>query len=234
MANFGNQGGRKTNKPASGGPPAVPSTFQIVEPRCKVCKFANRREIDVMLATGWSQAAVLEYWNNVMSREGQEDYFNPMNISNHARKHLGVQDAAVRRILEERARAEGVDIETVENTIRTKTGTVETLIAGGLESLHHGHTVVEPKVILDAIKMLTELEEKNSEILKEEMMREIRAFMAAVKKNVPDEMWETIFEDYAKELKKTSPKELTTPQTIPTPPPIIVEGEVIEEKEKSE
>jgi hypothetical protein len=193
---------KKTGAPRpKGGPPAAMGSFQIVEPRCRVCQHAQRREIDMMLALGWSRAEVRRYWNRIIEAEtGEKDYFKKSSVENHANNHLSAHDAAVRRILERRAELEGIDVDAVEGFILTKTGVAESLIHKGLASLHEGTTIVEPDQILKAVDTLIKLEEKRSVVAEEVMLREIRAFMAAVKKNVPDELWDTIYADYKAEL----------------------------------
>jgi hypothetical protein len=187
-----------------GGTPSVRQTFDIVEPRCKVCTHPQRREIDMMLALGWSQADVIRHWNNIMELQGlpKSEFFMRNGMSTHVKKHLSIKDAAIRRIIEARARAEGLDIELVEGFILTKQGVAEALIAAGLESLHRGDTTVEPKDILTAIKIISELEADRVAQAEEVMLQEIKAFTAAVKKVVPEEKWKEIYEAYEQELGK--------------------------------
>jgi hypothetical protein len=195
---------KKTGFPARrGGPPAPMGSFAVADPRCKVCKHPQRREIDMMLALGWSRAEVRRYWNDIVASEsgGEEtDYFKKSSVENHAAKHLSAHDAAVRRIVERRAELEGIDVAAVEGFILTKSGVAEALIQKGLQSVHTGDTLVEPKDMLSAIQVLIELEEKRSVVAEEVMLREIRAFMAAVKNNVDEDLWDQIYADYKAEL----------------------------------
>lgn len=211
MANFGPKTQKKGQVVPTGNSP-VRGTFQVVEPRCKVCTFAQRREIDMMLALGWSQAAVINHWNNYLG----EDYFKRDGMSIHTRKHLSVKDAGVVAILEERARQEGMDVELQKGFILTKTATAESIIMAGLEAMHRGDTIVEPKDILKAIEVLKQLTEDRAAVAEEEMLKEARAFMVAVKRNVPKELWDQIFEDYEIELGR---------KPLPLSPVSIEEGE---------
>jgi len=185
---------------------ARPNLPDIIEPRCKICTHPQRREIDMMLALGWSQSAVISHWNQIMKLQDlpEDEWFKKTSMSTHSRKHLAIHDAGVRRILEDRARAEGIDIDLVEGFIRSKTGVAEALIGAGLESLHRGHTTVEPKDILIAIKTLAELEENRAALAEEQMLRDIKAFTTAVKRVVPEEMWEDIYDTYEAELGKVN------------------------------
>lgn len=46
------------------------SQFSTFEPRCKVCRSPHRREIEVMLATGWPQGRVRRHWNEFLHTGG--------------------------------------------------------------------------------------------------------------------------------------------------------------------
>jgi len=192
----------KTNRAPTGrNLPAVLGSFSVASAQCKVCQFPERRLIDNMLALGWTRAEVRRHWNDVIeAQSGEKDYFKKSSMENHALKHLSIQDSAVRRILERRAEMEGIDVEMIEGFIMTKTGVAEVLVHKGLESLQSGDTRVEPKEIIGAIETLIKLEEKRSVVAEEVMLREIRAFMKAVERNVDPELFEKIRADYRAEL----------------------------------
>lgn len=184
---------------ARGGAQVAPrQDFQIMEPKCKVCTHPQRREIDMMLALGWSQADVIRHWNGIMELQGlpKEECFTRSGMSSHVTRHLSLNDKANTRIIEARARAEGIDIDTVEGFILTKQSAAEILVAKGLDSLHRGHTTVEPKDILTAIQTLDKLEKDRASMLEETMLRELRAFTEAVKSVVPEEDWELIYQRF--------------------------------------
>ena len=197
----------KTQRVApSGGKSLAPmGSYAVASPRCKVCTFPERRLIDNMLALGWTRAEVRRHWNDVIEAQtGEVEYFKKSSVENHALKHLSIQDSAVRRILERRAELEGIDVEMIEGFIMTKTGVAEVLVHKGLEALQRGDTQVEPKEIIGAIDTLIKLEEKRSVVAEEVMLREIRAFMRAVERNVDPELFEKIREDYRAELGETA------------------------------
>lgn len=183
-----------SNTPAAPGAaqPTTPVLHQVSEPKCKVCKYPHRREIDMMLATGWSQADVRKHWNQV---EGFE-MFSHANISVHSRKHMTTKDAAVRRIMEQRARQEGLDVDAVEGFITTKRAVLDLVIASGIQGLHAGITMTEPREIIAAVAMLDKMEAEWKETAIDEMLKEFRAFSDAVKAVVSEEMYAAIFAKY--------------------------------------
>jgi len=206
---------KKTDAPArkqrlvAGGtvPVAAPlGTFLVVAPLCKVCNHPNRREIDMMLALGWSQRECTRYWNDLIEAEtGDVDFFSKSGMGTHAQKHLSVKDAAIVRIIEERARLEGMDVEAVRGFILTKQAVAEAIVHRGLELMQRDDAVVEPKDVLAALDLLMRLEEKRSVVAEETMLREIRAFMNAVRRNVDESLLEQIYADYRIELGEVPP-----------------------------
>jgi hypothetical protein len=71
------------------------SEFSTVEPRYKVCPSPHRREIEIMLATGWPQAWVRRHWNEFIGA----DHFTANNISVHSRHYLNLSDPHIASFL---------------------------------------------------------------------------------------------------------------------------------------
>lgn len=181
VANFGQQKKGKKSGGSANNLPALPGLAELSHGRCKVCKSPYRREIDMLLATGWSQANVLRHFNQLI--EDAAEQFTPQNMSTHARNHLTSRDAAVRKIMEERARQMGVDVELAENFITTKAAALDTIIHQGLHSLHTGSTQAEPKEIIAAIQMLEKMESEWKETAIDELMSEFKIFMECVRES---------------------------------------------------
>lgn len=207
--------------------PAPITTFEITEGKCKVCKSPHRREIDSLLATGWSQVAVRSHFNVLF--ETESDKFTAANMSNHARKHMSSRDAAVRRIMEERAKQIGVDIDNAENFIVTRAAVLDTIIQSGMGSLYRGETVAETREVIAAIQMLDKMEAEWKETAIDEMLSEFRAFAAAVKDVVGENMYDQIYAAFESKMDSKTPGVLTP---IPTDVLELMAGEVEEEDEE--
>lgn len=187
--------GDKSIKQSGVGFFSLPPVYEHNEPRCKVCQSPFRREIDSALASGWSQAAVIKHYNAALG----EDYFTRGNMSRHKARHLSVRDAAVRNIIEERARALSMDVDKVEGFILTRQATLDMIIQTGLEQLRQGITESAPKDIIAAIQMLEKMEQDFATNAVEEMTQQYKAFADAVQEIVPEEFHGQIF-DRTKEL----------------------------------
>jgi hypothetical protein len=169
-------------------PSAGPALQLIVEPRCKVCRFQQRREIDLMLASGFSDASVRDHWNDLLG----EPLFTAKNIASHARNHLSQADPAVHKILDARLTQER--LAQIGGYLEAK------LIAqAGLEALHFGLTQVRPKDIIAAIRAPDEPAAANADVSLEEMRFDFDAFMAAVQEVAPQH-WEQVLEGFERNL----------------------------------
>jgi hypothetical protein len=228
--NVGNKGGAKPNTPSKalaprkGTPPPIPYS-EVKASRCKVCQSPYRREIDMLLVSGWHQTDVARHFNQVMG----EEFFSKMNISRHARLHLDARDAAVRRIIEKRARQELGDIDAIEGSIVTKSAVLETVIQRALEQLNAGVMELKGQDIISAIEKLEKLESEFKDTAIDEMMQEFKAFAKFVQEEVGEERFKEIFAKFEKAMDDRSRPALL-PVEYPTGQEI--EGEATEEDDE--
>jgi hypothetical protein len=174
---------------------AGPVLQLIVEPRCKVCRFEQRREIDLLLASGFSHASLRDHWNDLL----EAPFFTAKNISSHARSHLNQADPAVRKILDTRLTQER--LAQIGDYLEAKL-----TLHAGLEGLQFGLTQSRPKDLLAALRAQDEPAAANADVSLEEMRREFDAFMAAVQEVAPPQ-WKQILEDF--ERNRAEAAELT-------------------------
>ena len=73
----------------------------------------------------------------------------------------------------------------------------------GLDLVAAGATVPEPGDVIRAARELDRIQREGQARTEVEMMHQIRAFMAAVEGNVPEEQWEEILADYHRNLGRT-------------------------------
>ena len=181
--------------PELGGNGGTARPMMIVEPRCKLCGSEHRLQIDEMLRSGRPQREVLRHWNGVLGAE----YFTPNNLSVHARKHLygNDLDEYVRKLARARKFVEAPI--AFESRI-TPEAALRTVLQVGLGLVAAGATVPEPGDVIRAARELDRIQREGEPATEAEMMREARAFMAAVKSNVPEEQWDEIHADYERNL----------------------------------
>jgi hypothetical protein len=207
---------------------AVPFVHELVEPRCKVCKSPYRREVDQLLATGWSQAMVIDHFNEMIEEPSLK--FNAQNMSVHKRKHLTSRDSAVRRIMEARALQLKIDTDEAEGHIVTKMGVLDTIIYSGLQGLHRGDSIAEPKDIIAAISAQEKMEAEWRETALDEVMTDFQFFMEAVKEVVGEDLYTDIYDRFDQKIKAKTDKTIK-----PLPPAaILIAAEDVVEQEEDE
>ena len=163
----------------------------VFEPRCKVCPSELRTEIDAMLRRGDSQTNVRRHFNRALGH----DFFTPNNLSVHARKHVYGPDPAdwIRKSV--RAKRMLGD----PNAIPSRPSPEDALRAVmevGLSLVDAAVTVPEPMDVIRAAKELKRIEREGMQATEGQSLREIKAFSAAVKKYVPEELWATIYDEF--------------------------------------
>lgn len=199
--NVGNNGGQNPTQPSRAlatrpnrnqqAAPAIPYS-EIKQSRCKVCNSPYRREIDMCLVTGWSQSSVMRHFNQVAGEEA----FNKMNISRHARYHLDAKDAAVRRIIETRAKQFLTDVDEIEGSILTRASALDILIQRGMEGVNQGTVELKAQDIITAIDRLDKLEADYKDTAIDEMLVEFRAFAEVVKDSVGEDKFRDIWDAF--------------------------------------
>lgn len=197
MARFNNNtpgnGGGGNGGGGGGGTIARP-TAEIVEPRCAVCKSKFRRTIDQLLVMGVSFAEIArQFESEGMTRRG---------LSNHKRKHLSVEQAAVRQIIEEKARQIGEDVENTSRLLLTRKGYMEVAMMKSYQGILDGTIVPEPRDIVHMIALMEKMEKDSSAAQVDEMLRDFNAFSQAVREVVGKDDYEKILYKFKRILEQ--------------------------------
>jgi hypothetical protein len=181
MARFnnGNSGGG-----SNGGGTIARPTAEIVEPRCAVCKSTFRRTIDQLLVMGVSFAEI--------ARQFEQEGVTRRGLSNHKRKHLSVEQAAVRQIIEEKARQIGEDVENTRSLLLTRKGYMEVAMMKSYQAILDGTLTPEPRDIVHMIALMEKMEKDSSAAQVDEMLRDFNAFSQAVREVVGKDDYDKI------------------------------------------
>lgn len=156
----------------------------IIEPRCKVCQSPKRSEVDKLLAR------FIPYTE--IARIFDDEQFERRSISNHAQKHLGWEEAAIRQIVEEDAKTMRENAEEgITNALRRRLY-LNVGVQKAYEAMMSGDVMIEPKDAVNMIMLASKLDSEHSEAALEELQAQFSAFMQAVKEVVPAEYWTTV------------------------------------------
>lgn len=228
MANF-----RNNNSPNNNGGNGTSVSFateEIVEPRCSVCKSRFRRTMDQLLVMGVPFSEI--------ARQFETEGINRRSLSNHKRRHLSIEQAAIRQVIEEKARQMGEDVDNTRRSLLTRRSYLEIAMMKSYQAIIDGTLTPEPRDVVHMIALLEKMDKDTASTQVDEMMRDFNAFTQAVKEIVPPEMHEKILYNFKKILEQESvivDKFLDNPdimKTLPTSQPIQIElEEDVEEEE---
>lgn len=229
MARFGGQNNTGGGGNTGGGATISFPTDEIVEPRCSICKSRFRRTMDQLLVMGVPFSEI--------SRQFESEGINRRSLSNHKRKHLSIEQAAIRQVIEEKARQIGEDVDNTKRSLLTRRGYMEVAMMKSYQSILDGTVVPEPRDVLGMIAMMEKMEKDTSSAQVDEMMRDFNAFTQAVKEIVGDNQYDLIlnrFKGLLEQERMVAEKFLDNPQvmeTLPTAQPIELFAEEEEEED---
>lgn len=164
------------------------SKHQIIEPRCNVCKSPHRKYIDMLLVAG---VPFIE-----LERQFEDQGISRRSMSTHKERHLNVEHAAIRQIIEDQAREQTKNIENTKRNLLTRRAVLQVAMQKAHADIVNGRTTVEPRDLVSMISLMEKMDEKTSAIEKEELTREFTAFQQAVKDIVPQLMWDQVAERF--------------------------------------
>lgn len=222
MARFGGQNNNGGGNNNTGVAVSFP-VDEIVEPRCSVCKSRFRRTMDQLLVMGVPFSEI--------SRQFESEGITRRALSNHKRKHLSVEQAAIRQVIEEKARQMGEDVDNTKRHLLTRWGYLEVAMMKSYQAILDGTLVPEPRDVVHMISLMNKMEQDTAGVQVDEMMRDFNAFTQAVKEVVEPEMYDRILNNFKRilEVEHTviennfnNPRVI---ETLPTSQPIEIEIE---------
>lgn len=170
-----------------------------------------------------------------VARQFEPEGINRRSLSNHKRKHLSVEQAAIRRVIEEKARQIGEDVDNTSRLLLTRKGYMEVAMMKSYQGILDGTIVPEPRDVVHMISLMEKMEKDTSAAQVDEMMRDFNAFTQAVKGVVGEEVYDKIlykFKQILEQEKLIEDKFLGNQQvlnTLPTSQPIEIEIDPLEE-----
>jgi hypothetical protein len=160
------------------------------EPRCNICKAASRSKVDKLLAMQFSYTSIAE--ELVMSDpdfKGKELDTVRKNVERHSKRHVDIQSKAIRKIVEARAREQGILLDTVEGRITSGRALLDLLIAKATDQATDPDYKVKFGDAIDAVRMLEDVQKMEFQHQLEVLQRQVWAISTAVKKHVaPSEL----------------------------------------------
>lgn len=149
---------------------------RIVEARCHTCNSDYRDYIERELIRGHSYLAISRSLGGTPDRR---------SISTHHKEHMAITAAAYRAILEEEASLEGQNYEEGVRGAITNRGVLELMIRKGFDDIMDDNTMVEPKDLIQIIKLKQEMDANYVTVQVETYKRQMDLFKQAILEVVP-------------------------------------------------
>lgn len=152
---------------------------RIVESRCHTCNSEFRDYIERELIRGHSYLAISRSLGGAPDRR---------SISTHHKDHMAITAAAFRSILEEESSLEGQNYEEGVRGAITARGVLEIMIRKGFDDIIDDNTMVEPKDLIQIIKLKSDMDANYAEVQVETYKRQVEIFKQAILEVVPPDM----------------------------------------------
>ena len=150
----------------------------ISEPRCQVCQHSYRAFIEAQLVKGQSYSAIARH---VPLDDGRSKDAFRRSIGYHYKHHMALEDAAMRAILEDEAKALGQNYEEGVRGAITDRGVLEIAIRKSYQDIQAGTAIVEPKDLIQMIKLKREMDSNTSMAQVEGYKSQMAIFITAIK-----------------------------------------------------
>lgn len=188
---------------------------RIVESRCHTCNSEFREYIERELIRGHSYLAISRSLGGTPDRR---------SISTHHKEHMAITAAAIRAILEEEASLEGQNFEEGVRGAITNRGVLEVMIRKGYDDILDDNTMVEPKDLIQIIKLKQEMDANYVQVQIETYKRQMDLFKQAILEVIPAEMQARLVAK-VKRLRNLEEDQYAHERLLEAP---IVDAEVIE------
>jgi hypothetical protein len=109
---------------------------------------------------------------------------------------MNLAGAALRNVMEKRAREALINVEESEGYIMTKLGMLESMLHKVWERISDDTIEWKPGDVIQIMQYIEKLEAQQRNIALDEIMLEARAFSDAVKSIVPQNQWEEIVDRF--------------------------------------
>lgn len=142
------------------------------EPRCHVCMSKYRKAIERMIALGTKHQEISRIFGGEIDRR---------SISNHARKHLAYEEAAIRQIIEAETKAADQEADEGISGITKRKIYLETVLHKALQQVQGDAVVIDPKDAVKVIEALNAFDRHNEGSQLDEIKIQFNAFLQAIR-----------------------------------------------------
>lgn len=153
------------------------------EARCNICNAASRSKVDKLVAAQFSYTSIAqELVESDPDFKGKEIDTVRKNVERHAKRHLDIRNKAIRQIVEQRAREQGMLLDSVEGKIVSGRALLDLITNRATEQLTDNPDFkVKIADAIEAVKMLEDVQKAEFQAQLETMQRQVWAISEALK-----------------------------------------------------
>lgn len=167
--------------------------------RCLVCKsgYDITAMVNRLLVNGLTPSDIFRILSDMPAGTFPKNRVPSENsVRNHRDNHLPIKNAAYVKLLNKRAAERGLDIEAGADSILTTIGMAEVIAQTGFADIIEGKTKPNVKETIEAIKLVDQFEkEATTSFDAVAAMSQMQKVMEAIRKIVPEEMMEAIYNE---------------------------------------
>lgn len=154
----------------------------ITEKRCSVCTSPHRASIDKMLVISTPYTEIQRVFG-----------IDRRSVSNHDKKHLNINDAAVREIVRKKAEEAQENVEQGVSSKVNRRAYMEIAVQKSMEQILDGTLLITPKEAVAIIEKMDRDDELDSAVAVDELYRQFNAFMSALRELVDPDVQHQVF-----------------------------------------
>jgi hypothetical protein len=195
----------------------------ITSPRCSVCQSEHREWIEIALIKGHSYKSIADRVPPDEDGKG----IDRRSIANHYQHHMDVERMVIRGELEAEARALQQNVEEGVQGALTDRGMLKVLARKAFDDVIKGVTTVEPKDLIQIIKLLHDLNENTANVKAEENEIALRTFVRSVQVVCDQHTIQKIVLE-AERIRKQDDVQYAMEGILEKPLPELIEGTVVD------
>lgn len=181
------------------------------ESRCLICTSPIKDRVNRLAAAGFGHSDIADEVIGLDPKLSKNRSTLRKNIERHVNRHLKLKEAAIRQILENRAKEEGILLNEFKGQFTSDQGLLDLMVAKGQDQITDPNSKIAYRDVLEAIRIKKEMDMNSFSIQSEIMNRQISSIAQAVKELVPPDLYPRVIERArnifeAKEMGMDAPK----------------------------
>lgn len=160
------------------------------EPRCSICTSKFRNLVDTLAAQAYRPTAIARMLKEMDEEAAKRsDEALRKAVHRHIKDHLNIEQDALRKLVEEKAREAGIFSDEAKASLITKAAVLQQVIEKGWKQLSDPNSRVPYEFVLKAVEMQEQADKQQATLMVDQLTRQLQAIIQAIKETVPEHLW---------------------------------------------